>query len=343
MAHGLQYLQGNLREEIAIDNALNTMRDLMPKCDLLENPDFQNFWGIGRGWWLEFQAMVTGITCFNGTRISESLAIQEFLNSDLVDEARFEHLRPYRGQILIPFGHNEEQEAADKYIYFMKKCCEILPCLGNVDVTDSSAISDNVEITTIEMEAAESERSETNLQIIRSQIEAANYHIQNVKSDGNCGFYTVLQCFHPDKDYEHVTQGDGNWQDAESLRRKMFPDSSLHEMVTGDLPTNTRQERYLPLDFQEARLAIYKEAQSNSKSGVIIINSTYDSNPTRVIDPINHMFMTINADGNVASYANFADALDSAGENPIVLLYTPNHWKAVIQNPSIKSSDKNSY
>lgn len=350
LIHCTQYLQGGLREEVAIDNALTKIKTLI-SCTLLGTSNFQNFWGEGRGWVLEFQAMVTGITCSNGICVSESLAIQEFLNSDLINEARFEYLEKFKGEILIPFGHSKECESNDENIGFMKKCCEMLPRLGSVAIPKVPVMPslkmpslhttflkpDDSEIATIERETEELQRSEDNLQIIGPQVRDANYHIQDVRGDGNCGFYAILQCLHPDKSYEYVTKGDENWKDAESLRSEIFSmDSNLSQMVIDRLDPQ-QGNRFLPLD--PGVLSMVAQAL---KRPIIVINSTYVEYAA-FENPTNHRFIIVNPMGNTVTFSTaLKDAFETAGERPIVLLYTPNHWKAVIPNPSIEFSDKSS-
>jgi len=355
LIHCTQYLQGKVQEEVAIDKALTKIKTLISRT-LLDNLNFQNFWGEGRGWVLEFQAMVTGITCSNGICVSESLAIQEFLNSDLVNEARFQYLEKFKGEILIPFGHDKECELNEENIDFMKRCCEMLPSLGGVVIPIVSATTlgtkkqvlslhnglDAAGIATMERIAADIKRSENNLRIIGPQIEDANYHIQDVRGDGNCGFYAILQCLHLDKNYEHVSQGNENWNAAEKLRSKIFStDSNLSQMVT-NWSDPLQGNRFLPLDFEV--LSTIARAQERP---IIVINSTYVDNPAfedPTAENVNYMFITVRPEGSIetSSTIKFKDALETAGENPIVLLYTPNHWKAVTLNPSTESSNKSS-
>lgn len=130
LIHGAQYLQGECDEVKTKNKVSKEIDKIAEEADeiakekieskdqfsrielskLLKIPNFQNFWGEGRGWILEFQAMVTGIMCSDGVCVSESSAIQEFLSSDLVNEARFRYLEKFKGEILIPFGHDKECE-----------------------------------------------------------------------------------------------------------------------------------------------------------------------------------------------------------------------------------------
>lgn len=374
LIHGAQYLQGEC-DEVKTKNKVSKEIDKIAKeadeiakekieskdqfsrielSKLLKIPNFQNFWGEGRGWVLEFQAMVTGIMCSDGVCVSESSAIQEFLSSDLVNEARFRYLEKFKGEILIPFGHDKECKPNEKNIGFMERCCEMLPRLGGESMPMVSATSlgttispipssgpDVTEVATMERIAADIERSENNLRIIVPQIGEATYHIQDVRGDGNCGFYAILQCCNPGRSYEHVTPGDENWKTTEELRNEIFPmDSNLSQMVT-DLSDPQQRNRFLPLDIE----ALPRVAQVKRRP-IIIINSTYvkdaafeDTTPENV----NYMFIRVNPDGSIekTSFTKFKDALKTnAAESPIVLLYTPEHWKAVIPNPPTESSDK---
>ena len=325
------------------------LKKCYPEEKLFENRNFIFFWGGISDWPKEFQAMVTGITCSDGICVSESLAIQEFLSSDLVDEARFEHLRDYKGEILIPFGHNKECGLTPEYISFMERCCEMLPCLGGVSMPMVSTTSLGTtippvppsgpaaaEIATIEREAANIERSKSNLRIIGPQIEEARYHIQDVRGDGNCGFYAILQCLHPDKNYGDGIKDDGNWKAAKKLKSEIFPPgSNLSQMVT-DLTDSQQRNRFLPLD-----LGVLSGVAQALKRPIIVINSTYVEH-TAFEDPTNHRFITVSPDGSRTFPINFGNALRSVGENPIVLLHTPNHWEAVIFTPSTESSIQSS-
>ena len=376
LIHCTQYLQGECSEVKTIDKVSKEIDKIAEEADeiakekiegkdqfsrielskLLKNPNFQNFWGEDRGWVLELQAMVTGIMCSDGVCVSESSAIQEFLDSDLVNEARFQYLEKFKSGILIPFGHSKECESNHENIGFMKKCCEMLPRLGSVAIPQVPAMPplempslhtppsgpDEAEIATIERETEELQRSENNLQIIGPQVRDANYHIQDVRGDGNCGFYAILQCLHPDKNYEDVTQGDENWNAAESLRREIFSTNpNLSQMVT-NWPDPLQGNRFLPLNFEV--LSTIVRAQGRP---IIVINSTYVDNPAfedPTAENVNYMFITVRPERSIetSSTIKFKDALETAGENPIVLLYTPNHWKAVTPNPSTESSNKSS-
>lgn len=124
--------------------------------------------------------------------------------------------------------------------------------------------------------------------------------------------------------------GNAQWQQAEELRQRMFPNNpNLSQMVTNVTPQDEREQHYLPLDTKEARQAIFRIANENNRQ-VIIINSTYD-NTLENEDPLNHLFMTLNADGDIVPYEDFEVALQNTGNNPIILLYTPGHWQAVLQ------------
>ena len=41
-------------------------------------------------------------------------------------------------------------------------------------------------------------------------------------------------------------------------------------------------------------------------------------------------FTVINGNGKIRCYNTLADTLNAGGDNPLVLVYTPNHWKAVV-------------
>ena len=160
------------------------------------------------------------------------------------------------------------------------------------------------------------------------QSTLVDYHIKNVKGDGNCGFYAILQALNPEKDYSKVQPGDDAWNDAVTLRKQMFPNGPLSEMVTGDLNENERQQRYLPLDEQNVRRAIFNVAQEQNRQ-VIIVNTAYNSNDNRK-DPLNYMFMSIDLNGDTTGYETFEEVLMEVEENPMILLYTPRHWQAVL-------------
>ena len=353
LIHGIQMLNGEIEKRPDDQIIKEDLKKSYPEEKLFENSNFISFWGGMGNWSQEFQAMVTGITCSDGIRVSESLAIQEFLSSDLVNEARFQYLEKFKGEILIPFGHNKECVSTPEYISFLGRCCEMLPRLGGAAILAAPATSlgtvsqmisqntppsgfDTAEIATMKREEEELQRSESNLRIIESQIKDQGYRIKDVRGDGNCGFYAILQCLHPDKNYEHVTQRDENWMATERLRREIFPTgSNLSQMVT-NWPDPLQNNRFLPLDL--GVLSAITRAQGRP---IIVINSTYVEHAA-FEDPTNHMFITVSPDGGRIFPINFGNALRSAGERPIVLLYTPNHWEAVILTPSTESSDKSS-
>ncbi|MFQ6723530.1 MAG: hypothetical protein ACLRFH_03965 [Opitutales bacterium] len=168
---------------------------------------------------------------------------------------------------------------------------------------------------------------------IISELGNSGYHVQNVTGDGNCGFYAILQALNPNSNFSSVQRGDNQWQQAEQLRRTMFPDvQNLSQMVTNETPQNEREQHYLPLDNEEVRQAIFRIAAEHGRQ-VIVINSVYNADFAND-DPVNHLFMVLNsdADNGIVPYENFAAALRKAGNNPIVLLYTPGHWQAVLPN-----------
>ncbi len=349
LIHGIQTLNGEIEKRPDDQIIKEDLKKSYPEEKLFENSNFISFWGGMGNWSQEFQAMVTGIMCSDGVCVSESSAIQEFLSSDLVNEARFQYLEKFKGEILIPFGHAKECEPNEENIDFMKRCCEMLPRLGGAAILAAPATSlgtvsqmisqntppsgfDTAEIATMKRIAADIERSESNLRIIESQIKDQGYRIQDVRGDGNCGFYAILQCLHLDKNYEHVSHGDENWNSAENLRSAIFSTNpNLSQMVT-NRSDPLQNNRFLPLDFEV--LSTIARAQGRP---IIVINSTCVDNPA-FEDPTNHMFITVSPDGGRIFPTNFGNALETAGENPIVLLYTPNHWKAVTPNPSTKSS-----
>ena len=175
-------------------------------------------------------------------------------------------------------------------------------------------------------EDVERERVGVNMPTIQKQIAEGGYRIQDVLGDGNCGIYVILQALKPIEDYGNITAMKNA---AEQLRQRMFPaDSPLSQMVT-DLEDEGQQNRWLPLDDRGTRQAIFKIAQDNGRQ-VIIINATH--NPRSDIeDPVNPMFMKVDAEGNVIGYETFQNVLRDAGENPMILLYTPGHWQGVLK------------
>ena len=262
----------------------------------------------------------------------------EKIPSEEEKQKNFELLGELLPQFRLPFGESGLKKQAVSH----EDCSKLRPPLLSTDGTPSVPPSgpDAAEIATMEREVEELQRSENNLRIIEPQIRDANYHIQDVRGDGNCGFYAILQCLHLDKNYEHVSHGDENWNAAESLRREIFStDPNLSQMVTDRL---NQGNRFLPLGLEA--LSLVARAQGRP---IIVINSTYVEHaafedPTA--ENVNYMFITVKPEGSIetSSSIKFKDVLKSAGENPIVLLYTPNHWKAVIPNPSTESFDKSS-
>ena len=177
-----------------------------------------------------------------------------------------------------------------------------------------------------DIEGIESERVAVNMPTIQEQIAEAGYRIQNVLGDGNCGIYAILQTLNPIEGYESFVAMKNA---AKQLRQRMFPaDSPLSQMVT-DLGDEGQRNRWLALDDRGTRQAIFKIAQDNDRQ-VIIINAVHDPR-SDIEDPVNPMFMMLDAEGNVTGYKTFQNVLRDAGENPMILLYTPRHWQGVLK------------
>lgn len=178
----------------------------------------------------------------------------------------------------------------------------------------------------LKMQDVEGKQIGINMPRIQGQITEAGYYIEDVLGDGNCGIYAVLKTLTPTENYESIA---AMKDAAKQLRQRMFPAGSPLSLMVTNLGDREQRSRWLSLDDREARRSIVKVAKENGRS-VVVINATY--NPSlEVEDPVNHMFMRLDVEGNVTGYESFQDVLGDDRNNPMVLLYTSNHWQAVLK------------
>ena len=146
--------------------------------------------------------------------------------------------------------------------------------------------------------------------------------IQNVTGDGNCGIYALLAGLHPDQagSYSQVTNNSQAWQNAANLRQELFGNANaLSRMVDG----HNQLDRWLALDNNEALQAVNTYVRNQGRSSLIILDTT-------VMAESGVAFTVIGVNGEQIRYNTITDALNAGGDNPLMLVYTPNHWKAVV-------------
>ena len=163
---------------------------------------------------------------------------------------------------------------------------------------------------------------------IAYELETRGLQIQNVTGDGNCGIYALLAGLNPDQasNYEHVspsTEEGSPWQNAANLRQALFGNTNaLGQMVT-DVAAHNQVNRWLALDNQQALQAVNTHVRNQGRSSLVILDTT-------VTVESGVAFTVIGANGEQIRYNTLTDALNEAGNNPLMLVYTPNHWKAVV-------------
>lgn len=163
-------------------------------------------------------------------------------------------------------------------------------------------------------------QAENNMIKIQEAITSENYFIQNVTGDGNCGFYAILQGLNPEQNYESVKQRSEQWEAAARLRRTIAgatDNENLQDMTTNAFGTEVNHLGFDALPAVARHLASLK----NTPRGLVVINST----PTEQYP----MYSYYDEQGEQHSVNNLNDALKNSN-NPVILLFKPGHWQAVL-------------
>jgi hypothetical protein len=199
-----------------------------------------------------------------------------------------------------------------------KVCMALLTLIFKLkeqSINSSLILAGEMEALRITLE--EVEVANQNLVGIQQQLNDAGYEIQPIRGDGNCGFYAILKALNPGQRYDRVQQGDPQWGEATQLRQTIADltgNQHIRDMVTTPLGTEDRQ-----MGFD----ALPAVAQHLNRP-LVVINTTPDAQ--------HPMFAYYNQNGNHGIANGFQAALDAA-HNPVILLYRPGHWEAVVPEP----------
>lgn len=200
---------------------------------------------------------------------------------------------------------------------------------------------------------------------LRKELNDNGYKIVNVTSDGNCGFYAILQSVYPDENYCGIEREDWQREQARQLRELMFSgegfidqlNESMKERAKGVAAETLKtlscmaksvfeRQYYLPFDSSLYCNLIYLASRYFDRSGVIIVNGNYtpgtnaknsqNAEADVIEDPYNHPYLVPNnsSEGHEA-YGRLQDALAKAGDNPIILYYMGAHWQAVLKRDEV--------
>lgn len=135
-----------------------------------------------------------------------------------------------------------------------------------------------------------------------------NYKIQDVSGNGNCGIYAILR-----------NLGLGDDQNI-ALRNAIFPQN--HRMC---------QDRAW-LGMEDLHFVASYLGNAYQRDLIIVNTSPINPNVVNVITPDDHVY-TRYVNGRWVRYDSLVAALNQESENtnpPVILLYTPNHWQAVL-------------
>ncbi|MDR0647048.1 MAG: hypothetical protein LBF43_01260 [Puniceicoccales bacterium] len=162
-------------------------------------------------------------------------------------------------------------------------------------------------------------------------LSAAGYQAFTVHGDGNDGFYAILEALTPSDDFltfhYSIKENDDRWNAAAALRQaiaNMDPAlARLRDMTTMPLGTEDQQMGFDDLP------AVARHLHQQYNRPLIVIDAT--------ATPENQQPMFTYYDQNGTKYGatDFQAAMyPIRGMTPIILLYKPGHWDAVIPTPS---------
>ncbi len=145
-----------------------------------------------------------------------------------------------------------------------------------------------------------------------------NYKIEDVQGDGNCGIYAIL-C---------GLNAEANINNNIFLRNQIFPPN--HRMRTNGAW----------LGMEDLSLVTSYLKNNYNRDLVIINTSPVNPNITNVIVPDDHIY-TRYIDDHWVRYNNLDEAVNKNLNQPVILLYSSNHWQAVLPNENTTSKDTN--
>lgn len=162
--------------------------------------------------------------------------------------------------------------------------------------------------------AAAIDLNRINEEVIANELSKRGLIIQNVTGDGNCGIYALLAGLNPANavNYTHVSRNSTEWIAAANLRRVLFANNN-------DL---IQMGSWLALDDANTLQAVNNYLMARGRSLIIL--------DTTVTVESGVAFSLVNANGERQFFNTLEEVLQAGGDNSLMLVYTPNHWKAVI-------------
>jgi len=144
---------------------------------------------------------------------------------------------------------------------------------------------------------------------VLARLESMNpaYTLRNVRGDGNCGVYAVLQALHPEQNYLNVQPNDERWNEAQNLRNALPKGRLRREMAQ-----NASDYRYWieDSDFQYFARHLDRNILFVSEVGQCI---EYDHN------------------GNIQVYNNLEEAFEKKAQNAIIIYHNGiDHFETIV-------------
>ena len=160
----------------------------------------------------------------------------------------------------------------------------------------------------LEMQQKDLNASEANLQNIKANL-PNGYAIQDVKADGNCGFYAILQGLNSKNHYENVLPNSEEWNAVRDLRQQIskYPGLDKLEGMCTSLTDSDHQQ--LGADALPAVAQHYQR-------------------PVVMIDSVSNTMTVYKSDGQKSNSSPITqqDLKLYLSSDPIVLLSKPGHW-----------------
>lgn len=219
----------------------------------------------------------------------------------------------------LPIDFDEKAESLtqaewDNYILPLKREAEKLMAVMRCEELPAENFHSNDGLN--QQIVAAFDLSEVNEEVIANELTERGLTIQNVTGDGNCGIYALLAGLNPANavNYTHVSRNSTEWIAAANLRRVLFGDNN-------DL---IQMGSWLALDDADTLQSVNNYLMARGRSLIIL--------DTTVTVESGVAFSLVNANGERQFFNTLEEVLQAGGNNSLILVYTPNHWKAVIPN-----------
>jgi len=137
------------------------------------------------------------------------------------------------------------------------------------------------------------------------------YTLRNVRGDGNCGVYAVLQALHPEQNYLVVRRNSELWKNAQELRNAL-PAGHLRRTMAQNAGDDTRwiEDR----DFQHFAL--------NLRRNILFISEQ-------------NQFIEYDRNGNIRTYGSLEEAFEQKAQDAIIIYHNGiDHFQTVIPMPN---------